>query len=56
MSDGTSNNEKCPNCGNADQWYPTGRVKHGDPKNPVEMSVKGGHCLICDYEEDAVYQ
>jgi hypothetical protein len=55
--------EKCPNCGKADQWYPTGRVnpddlrtaRAGGPKAPIEMSLKGGHCLICDHKEEDVW-
>lgn len=56
--------QECPSCGSEDGWYPAGRINLGDmivaqlggPKAPVEMSIKGGDCLSCGYEEEAAYQ
>jgi hypothetical protein len=53
----------CPKCG-SEHWHPTGKVdpaalavaRAGGPKAPVIMSIRGGHCLACNYEEEAVYE
>ena len=53
----------CPNCGNTKHWYPEGKVdpmdmliaQLGGPLAPVIMSISGGHCLACNYQEEAVY-
>ena len=63
VTDERAAQQACPKCGETDEWYPTGRVRScdldvamkGGPMAPVEMSIKGGHCLRCGHEEEAVY-
>ena len=55
--------QSCPKCGSEEGWYRDGKVEPidlwiariGGPKAPIVMSSRGGHCLACNHEEEAVY-